>query len=145
MVKLLDAGSDILLSGETREEVDAALKELVGRGADVITPLSQVGRSWVAACTQPLKPEEVDRTSTLDLRELQAAQRERRPLAALCQVEQVGFKLIVTGPTHDAVYARVQELLEEGATLVSDAEESDGAWIAVFDTAGPAPERPDLE
>jgi hypothetical protein len=138
VVKRLDAGADILLSGETREEVDAALKELVGRGADVITPLTQVGRTWVAACTQALKPQEVDRTSTLDLRELQAAQRTRRPLAALCDVEQVGFKLIVSGPTHDAVYARVQELLEEGATLVTDAEESGGTWIAVFDTAGAA-------
>lgn len=135
-IKRLDAGGDILLSGETREEVDAALKELVGRGADVITPLSLVGRSWVAACTQPLKPKDVDRTSTLDLRELQAAQRKERPLAALCTVEQVGYKLIVTGPSHDAVYARVQELLEQGATLVSDAEESGGAWVAVFDTAG---------
>jgi len=136
VVKRLDAGGDILLSGETREEVDAALKELIGRGADVISPLSQVGRSWVAACTQPLNPREVDRTSSLDLRELQAAQRERRPEAALCQVEQVGFKLIVTGPSHSAVYARVQELLHEGATLVSDAEESGGTWIAVFDIAG---------
>ena len=76
MVKRLDAGGDILLSGETREEVDAALKELVGRGADVITPLSQVGKTWVAACTQPLQPKEVDRTSSLDLREIQAAQRK---------------------------------------------------------------------
>jgi hypothetical protein len=136
VVKRLDAGGDILLSGEIREEVDAALKELVARGADVITPLSQVGKTWVAACSQPLNPEEMDRTSTLDLRELQAAQRKRRPLAGLCQVEKVGFKLIVTGPSHEAVYARVQELLEEGAMLVSDAEDQGGTWVAVFDTAG---------
>jgi hypothetical protein len=137
VVKRLDAGADILLSGETREEVDAALKELVERGADVITPLSLVGRTWVAACTQPLKPEEVDRTSTLDLRELQAAQRKHRPLAALCQVDKVGFKLIVTGPSHEAVYARVQDLLEEGAMLVSDAEDLGDTWTAVLDTVSP--------
>jgi hypothetical protein len=136
-VKHLDAGGDILLSGETREDVEAVLQDLVGRGARVVTPLSRVGRSWVAACTQPPKAHDADRTSTLDLREIQAAQRKRRAEAALCSVEQAGFKLIVTGPTHDAVYARLQELLEDGATLVSDAEESAGTWIAVCDTAGP--------
>jgi len=139
VVKRLDAGGDILLSGEAREEVDAALKDLVSRGADVITPLSQVGKTWVAACTQPPKPKDVDRTSSLDLRDIQAAQRKQRPEAKLCTVEQVGFKLIVTGPTHAAVYACAQDLLEQGATMVSDAEESFGSWIAVFDTAGPQP------
>jgi hypothetical protein len=138
VVKRLDAGGDILLSGETREEVDAALKDMVSRGADVITPLSQVGRTWVAACTQPPQPKELDRTSSLDLRELQAAQRKQRPLAKLCKVEQMGFKLVVTGPSHDAVYACVQDLLEQGATLVSDAEDDGGTWVAVLDTAGPS-------
>jgi hypothetical protein len=89
----------------------------------------------VAACTQPPKIHEADRTSTLDLRELQAAQRKRRPEAALCEIQHVGFKLIVTGPTHEAVYACVRNLLEDGATLFSAAEESDGIWLAVCDTA----------
>ena len=93
-VKRLDAGGDILISGETREEVDAALKDLVSRGADVVTPLSLVGRSWVAACTQPTNASELDRTSTLDLRDIQAAMRKRRPEAALCQVEEAGLKQI---------------------------------------------------
>ena len=137
-VKRLDAGGDILLSGETREDVDAVLEDLLARGANILTPLTRVGKTWVAACTQPPKTHEADRTSTLDLREIQAAQRERRPEASLCKVEQAGFKLMVTGPTHEAVYARVQELLEDGATLVSDAEEIAGPWVAVCDTAGPA-------
>ncbi|MGE5639091.1 MAG: hypothetical protein ACM30H_03280 [Clostridia bacterium] len=133
-VKRLDAGGDILISGETREEVDAALKDLVSRGADVVTPLSLVGRTWVAACSQPTNASELDRTSTLDLRDIQAAMRERRPEAALCQVEEAGLKRIVTGPTFDAVHARLSELIEQGATLVSEPEESFGSWIAVCDT-----------
>jgi hypothetical protein len=137
VVKRLDAGGNILLSGETLKEVDAALKDLVSRGADVITPLSQVGKTWVAACTQPPKPKELDRTSSLDLREIQAAQRKQRPLAKLCTVEQMGFKLVVTGPSHDAVYACVEDLIEQGATVLSDAEDDGGTWIAVLDTAGP--------
>jgi hypothetical protein len=133
-VKRLDLGGDILLSGETREDVDAVLQDLIRRRAKIVTPLTQVGKNWVAACTQPPAIQDSDRTSTLNMREVQAARRKRRPAAALCEIEQVGFKLIVTGPTHEAVYACLQELLEDGATLVSDAEESAGTWFAVCDT-----------
>lgn len=133
-VKKLDAGGDILISGDTSAEVDAVLQDLLARGARIITPLSQVGRSWVAACSPPPEVHAADRTSTLDLREVLKAQRQRRPEAALCQVEEAGLKRIVTGPSFDAVHARLAELLEEGATLVSDVEESFGSWIAVCDT-----------
>ena len=133
-IKRLDTGGDIMLSGESRDEVDEALQDLVARGAKVITPLSLVGRSWVAACTQPPEVHEADRTSTLDLREIQAAQRQRRPEAALCRVEEMGLKRVITGPSRDAVHARLAELLEEGATLVSDVQEDYGSWIAVCDT-----------
>ncbi len=135
-VKRLDAGGDILISGETAEEVDAVLQDLLARGAKIITPLSQVGHTWVAACTPAEKIEEADRTSTLDLREIQAAMRKRRPEAALCQVEEAGLKRIITGPSFDAVHARLAEFLEAGATLVAAPEESFGSWIAVCDTGG---------
>lgn len=138
-VKHLDTGGDILISGDSREEVEAALRDLVARGAQVITPLSLVGRSWVAACTPPPELHEADRTSTLDLRELQAAaQRERHPEAALCRVEEMGLKRVVTGPTYDAVHARLAELLAEGCTLVSDVQEDFGSWIAICDTGAKA-------
>lgn len=135
-VKRLDAGGDILISGEAREDVDAALQDLLGRGARVITPLSQVGRAWVAACSQPPKANAIDTTSTLDLAQILAAQKKRHPEAALCAVEEVGLKRIVTGPTRDAVEARLAELLADGAELVSGTEESFGSWIAVCDTGG---------
>jgi len=133
-VKRLDAGGDILISGATREEVDAALQDLLSRGATVVTPLTQVGKTWVAACTPAVEVSALDRTSTLDLRDIQAAMRKNRPEAALCQFEVAGFKRIITGPTHDAVHARLAEMLEAGATLVSPPEESFGSWIAVADT-----------
>src|ERR1700682_2289492 len=140
-VKRLDLGGDILLSGETREDVDAVLQDFVRRRAKIVTPLTQVGKTWVAACTQPPTIHESDHTSTLNMREVQAAQRKRRPEAALCKIEQVGFKLIVAGPTHDAVHARLLELLGDGATLVSDAEESAGTWFAVCYTPARPPTR----
>ena len=132
-VKRLDAGDEILVSGATRDEVDAVLQDFLARGAKLITPLSQVGRSWVAACSPPPKVHAADRTSTLNMRDIQAAQRKRRPQAALCQVEEAGLKRIITGPTLDAAHARLAEFLEGGATLVSNPEESFGSWIAVCD------------
>ena len=140
-VKRLDAGGDILISGDCREDVQAALQDLLARGANIITPLTQVGRSWVAACSPPPKAEDVDRTSTLNLRDIQAAQRKRSPHAAQCHVEAAGLKRIVTGPTHEAVYARLMELLEDGATIVTNPEETFGGWIAVCDTGTETPER----
>src|SRR3954465_15381653 len=139
-VKRLDTGGgDILISGESPEDVDAALQDLLARGAKVITPLSRVGKTWVAACSPAPKIEDIDRTSTLDLRDIQAAQRARRPEAALCHVEEAGLKRIITGPTHDAVHARLAEMIEQGATLVSQPEESFGSWIAVCDTGPGGP------
>ena len=132
-VKHLDAGGDVMISGDTREEVEAALQELLARGARLITPVTLVGRSWVAACAPRAQ---LDDTTTLDLAKVAAAQkRQRRPEAALCRVEEMGLKRIITGPTREAVEARVDELLAEGAQLVSAAEESYGSWVAVCDTA----------
>jgi len=136
--KRLEPGGDILISGEAREDVDAALQDLLGRGARIITPLSQVGRTWVAACSQPPEANAIDTTSTLGLAQILAAQKMRNPQAALCAVEEVGLKRVVTGPTRDAVEARLAELLAEGAQLVSGTEESFGSWVAVCDTGGKA-------
>ena len=133
-VKRHDAGGDILISGETHEDVEAALQDLVSRGARVITRPSLVGRAWVAACSPPPAPKDIDSTTTLDLAKIAAAQKKKRPEAALCRVEEMGLKRVVTGPTRDAVDARVAELVEEGAELVSPSEESYGSWIAVCDT-----------
>ena len=136
-VKRLDAGGDIMISGPTSGDVQDALDELVARGARVITPLSRVGQAWVAACSAPTR-EDIDRSTTLDLSRIQALQRarERHPEAALCKVEEFGLKRIVTGPSYDAVQARLDELVGEGAVLVTAPEEDYGAWIGVCDTGG---------
>lgn len=136
-VRRHDAGGDILISGETSGDVQNALDELVARGARVITPLSRVGATWVAACSAPTK-EDIDRSTTLDLSKVQALQklRARHPQAALCTVDELGLKRVVSGPTRDAVQARLDELVAEGAELVSAPEESFGAWVGVCDTGG---------
>jgi len=51
-------------------------------------------------------------------------------------VDELGLKRVVSGPTRDAVQARLDELVAEGAELVSAPEESFGAWVGVCDTGG---------
>jgi hypothetical protein len=140
-VKVLDAGGDILLSGSDPAEVEAVLQQHVARGATVITPLSQVGKKWVAACKPAV--DAVDRTSTLDLAELLRAQaRAAAPPPtepesdATCTVEKMGYKRLITGPTRDAVQAKTQAFINFGAGLVGEIEEMDGQWVALCDIGG---------
>jgi hypothetical protein len=43
----------------------------------------------------------------------------------------MGFKRFISGPTREAVLAKVQDLVERGAVLIRDAELADGVWTAV--------------
>jgi hypothetical protein len=140
-VKVLDAGGNLLLTGDDRAEVEAALREHVARGAIVVTPVSQVGRKWVAA----LKPaaDALDRSTTLDLAAIMAAQaRQAAPPPeepgsdATCTVEKMGFKRLITGPTREAVQAKTQAFIHYGASLVGVIEEMDGQWVSVCDIGG---------
>ena len=131
-VKRLDAGGNILISGESAAEVDVVLQDMLARGAQVITPLTKVGNRWVAACSPAPEVHDADRTTTLNLRDI-LTKAKRRSDASLCKVEEAGLKRIITGPTAEAVQARLEEFLEGGCTLVSGVEESFGSWIAVCD------------
>jgi hypothetical protein len=52
-------------------------------------------------------------------------------LAVQAEVQELGFKRLITGPTREAVRLKVEDLLERGAVLVQDAELVDGVWTAV--------------
>lgn len=140
-VKVLDAGGELLLTGDDAAEVAAVLREHVARGAKVVTPLSQIGRKWVAA----VKPaaDALDRSSTLNLAELLRAQagQSAPPLEepasdASCTVEKMGFKRLLTAPTLEAVQAKAQAFIKYGAGLVGAIEEVDGQWVAICDVGG---------
>jgi hypothetical protein len=140
-VKVLDAGGDLLLSGDDPAEVETVLREHVARGARVVTPLSQVGRKWVAA----LKPaaDALDRSITLNLAELaraqarQAAPPPQEPASDdTCTVEKMGFKRLLTASTRDAVQAKAQAFIDYGAGIVGAIEEIDGQWVVVCDIGG---------
>ena len=135
-LKILDAGANILFSGATYGEVEAALARYVDGGSKVITPTSQVGQAWVAACTVPKAT--LDDTQTLRLAEFKLPAAPKPPPEPTygCRVEEVGLKRIVYGPSEAAVQLRVAQLMLKGAALVAEPEEAFGEWVAVCDTGG---------
>jgi hypothetical protein len=137
-VKILDAGAKgVLLSGTNAEEVKSVLQDFVARGANVVSPLTQVGGKWVAACTFPTQSHPADKTDTLHFADLATPQPEKvSEDGNLCKVEQVGFKRLVTGPTKVSVQLKVADMIRMGATLIGDIEDVDGTWTALCDTGG---------
>ena len=103
--KVFDAGTNVIISGYSRESVE---KALAGLGAvKLISPVSQIGDKWVATCEHP----DVE--------------------VSACKVEVLGFTRIVSGPTREAVAAKVEDLKRLGALPVGEIESAGGKWIAV--------------
>lgn len=105
--QIFDAGKNLVISGYSKARVQESLDRHLAAGAKVLSPISQVAGKWVAACEN-----------------LQSAGRA-------CKVEVLGYTRIVTGPTREDVAAKVDELVEAGATLLRNIECASGVWTAV--------------
>jgi hypothetical protein len=108
--KVLDTGTALMISGNSRASVEAALRDLVAKGATALSVPSQVGVKWYGSCTHPGQKQ------------------------VECKVEHVGLKRVITGPSHAAVAEKVSDLVSYGAKLVGEIEEIDGRWTAICDT-----------
>jgi class 3 adenylate cyclase len=104
--QIFDAGTHYIVSGHSRSRVQEAVEALRLQGCKLMSPVAQVGSKWVASVDNP-------------------------KLANPATVHELGFKRLVSGPSREAVMARVQDLLERGAVLVRDIELVDGIWTAV--------------
>jgi hypothetical protein len=105
--RVFDSGTNLIISGPTQLSVLAVLEELERDGCQVLSPIQKIGNKWMATCDHP-------------------------PTAGSgCKVEELGSMRIVTGPTHEGVTEKVQELLHTGARLVHDIEQAQGVWTAV--------------
>ncbi len=108
--KVFDAGESLIISGTGKASVEAALEQLVAKGARLISPVTQVHNKWMATCGHPPPP------------------------ANAVQVTELGLTRIVTGQTRDAVSKKVEELLSIGGVLVHDLECTNGVWTVVCET-----------
>ena len=110
--RVFDAGTNLIISGYTQASVEKALADL--GPVKLISPCSQVGDKWVATCEHP-----------------------SLPLSA-CRVEELGYTRIVTGPSREAVAAKVEELQNTGALLIGNIESVAGTWTAVCELGSAA-------
>jgi hypothetical protein len=106
-----DAGSHFIVSGSSRGSVAAVLERLAAEGARILAEPALIGAKWIATC-------------------------ENRRTAVRVTVERFGLKTVVSGPTREAVEAKVRELLDFGARLEQDLECIDGVWTAVCESLG---------
>jgi class 3 adenylate cyclase len=104
--RVSDAGTHFIISGTTRQSVDAILERMAREGVKLLSPPALIGARWMATC-------------------------ENRRHAVRVSVEQFGLKSIISGPTREVVEAKVGELLQFGASLVQEIECVDGVWTAV--------------
>lgn len=109
--RVFDAGPHLIVSGYNQAKVAQALDGLSRKGARLISPITQVGDKWMASCEHP----------------------EAR--LGECKVEALGYTRIVSGPTRQAVAAKVDELLRSGDRLVREIEQTEDGWTAVCDTS----------
>ncbi len=110
--QVFDAGANLIISGYSRSSVQDVLNKLADSGPRVISPITQVNNKWMATCEHPNVP------------------------VSACKVETLGHRRIVTGPTREAVSAKVEELVQFGAILVRDIQSANGVWIAICETDG---------
>ena len=104
--QVFDAGTHYLVSGYSKDGVNQAVEKLAAKGGKLISPVSQVGRKWLASVTNP-------------------------KLAVEATVQELGFKRVITGPTKESVELKLDDLIGRGSRLVQAPELTDGVWTAV--------------
>ena len=104
--KLFDAGNHLVVSGFSEPAVRELVRKLEAQDHKLISPVVQVGSKWLASVSNP-------------------------KLAVEAQVEVVGFKRVITGPTRESVQLKLEDLMERGSILVQEPELADGVWTAV--------------
>lgn len=147
-LKVLDAGECLMLSGDSRDEVEGALAKYVGRGAKVVTEAVAVGSRWTAACSLPERPPQSDVSHRMQLSELRETALRRMPEPEFddgCSTKDVGAKCIITGPSVERVLLRIQHLTRLGGKPSGTIVPHGGKWVAIVDTTNLSDSRGDRE
>lgn len=104
--EVFDAGDQLVITAYTRSRVQDELDRLEQLGAKILSEITEFGDKWIASCVRPDIP-------------------------TFTRVAQLGNTRIVTGKTREAVTAKVGQLTESGAVVVSDIECINSVWTAV--------------
>jgi hypothetical protein len=109
-VKTVRMGTNLVITGTDKAAVEAAAQALAAKGGKILSKVESMGTKWVVTCEDP-----DDRSKE-------------------CQVVKLGLQVMIKGPTQLVVRNKVQELIRDGAKLISaPSEATGGGWVAVCD------------
>jgi hypothetical protein len=109
-VDVHDAGDKIILSCEEEATLRYVCEEMKKEGVRSMQAPVRVGHKWIASF--------------------------EHPGLAQCDVERVGFEIIISGPGEGSVLARSHEFRERGALIVRGPEQEDGVWKLYLEDVG---------
>lgn len=133
-VKIVDAGERIMVSGPSRDVVEAAVESLVAKGAQVLAPATQLGSRWVATCAKPPDGTVPEAPSVADVQSGTDDAVLRR-----VKVADTGDHLMITGPEKSLVEAALAALARKGGRVLAPPAPLGNGWIATFEKpAAPA-------
>ena len=109
-VDVHDAGDKIILSCEEEATLRHVCEEMKKEGARGIQAPVKVGSKWIASF--------------------------EHPHLAQCQIERIGFEIIITGVSESSVLARSHEFRERGALIVRGPELDGDEWKLYLEDVG---------
>jgi hypothetical protein len=109
-VKVTRAGTQLTLSAADATICANALRFYVKRGARVVANVTWNGEQFVARCD------------------------ERDPPGGSCKVERLGYQIVITGESEQAVRDQIQALAIGGIKLMGPIDRIGENWVAVCDT-----------
>lgn len=127
-VKIVDAGERIMISGPSRDVVEAAVESLVAKGAPVLAPAAQLGSRWVATCAKPSDGTIPEAPSLADVQSGTDDAVLRR-----VKVADTGDHLMITGPEKSLVEAALVALARKGGRVLAPPAPLGNGWIATFE------------
>jgi len=109
-VKTVRMGANLVITGTDKAAVEAAAQAVAAKGGKILSKAEHMGTKWVVTCENP-----DDRSKE-------------------CQVVKLGMQVMIKGPTEQVVKIKAQELIRQGAKLISaPSEATGGGWVAVCD------------
>jgi predicted enzyme related to lactoylglutathione lyase len=123
-VTISDAGSSLVITAREKAAVEAAVSELVSRGAAIIAPPAQLGSKWVASCAKPADG------GGQALGEDATRAVAGNALLQGVKITAAGGNLMITGADRPTVHAAFAELVKRGARAISEPVPLGNKWVA---------------
>ena len=123
--KILDTGSNLLVTAPAEELVAAVLQEMVTRGATIVARPSRLGSNWTASCTKPVGYQDGTLPTAYNVGEASL-----KAILQTVRIHEAGNHLVISGKSKHSVQTAIDELQKRGAKSLSSVAQNGHLWIA---------------